>query len=125
MLYQTLAFTIHGKITKNHIKLINLKYQLQHFDEFELPDGSYSVSDIQDYFKYIFKKHQTVTDSTSIVISVNKKENSITFKIKTCYYIELLMSRTMTLLAKALKVKMIKRSKMTSFRNYLSSISLL
>ena len=22
-------------------------------DEFELPDGSYSVSDIQDYFKYI------------------------------------------------------------------------
>ena len=24
-------------------------------DEFELPDGSYSVSDIQDYFKYILK----------------------------------------------------------------------
>ena len=24
--------------------------------EFELPDGLYSVSDIQDYFKYIFKK---------------------------------------------------------------------
>ena len=27
-------------------------------DEFELPDGSYSVSDIQDYFKYIKKKTQ-------------------------------------------------------------------
>ena len=26
-------------------------------DEFELPDGSYSVSDIQDYFEYILKKH--------------------------------------------------------------------
>ena len=25
-------------------------------EEFELPDGSYSVLDIQDYFKYIFKK---------------------------------------------------------------------
>ena len=25
-------------------------------DEFEIPDGSYSVSDIQDYFEYIFKK---------------------------------------------------------------------
>ena len=25
-------------------------------DEFELPDGSYSISDIQDYFEYIFKK---------------------------------------------------------------------
>ena len=26
-------------------------------EEFTLPDGSYSVSDIQDYFEYIFKKH--------------------------------------------------------------------
>ena len=25
-------------------------------DEFELPDGSYSVSNIQDYFEYILKK---------------------------------------------------------------------
>ena len=25
-------------------------------DEFELPDGSYSVSDIQDYIEYIIKK---------------------------------------------------------------------
>ena len=27
-------------------------------DEFELIDGSYSVSDIQDYFEYILKKHE-------------------------------------------------------------------
>ena len=27
-------------------------------DEFELPDGSYSISDIQDYFEYILKKHR-------------------------------------------------------------------
>ena len=26
-------------------------------EEFELSDGSYYVSDIQDYFEYIFKKH--------------------------------------------------------------------
>ena len=26
-------------------------------EEFALPDGSYSVSDIQDYFEYILKKH--------------------------------------------------------------------
>ena len=26
-------------------------------DKFELPDGSYSVLDIQDYFEYILKKH--------------------------------------------------------------------
>ena len=36
-------------------------------EEFELPDGSYSVSDIQDYLKYIFKKHETVTNNLLIM----------------------------------------------------------
>ena len=31
-------------------------------DEFELPDGSYSVSDIQDYFEYILKNHGESVD---------------------------------------------------------------
>ena len=31
-------------------------------DKFQLPDGSYSVSNIQDYFEYIFKKHGENTD---------------------------------------------------------------
>ena len=30
-------------------------------DEFKVPDGSYSVSDIQDYFEYILKKHEEDT----------------------------------------------------------------
>ena len=30
--------------------------------ELELPDGSFSVPDIQDYFEYILKKHETATD---------------------------------------------------------------
>ena len=67
-------------------------------EEFELPDESYSVSDIQDYFKYIFKEHETVSDNPSIMIYVNKIENRITFKIKTGYYLELLMPETMELL---------------------------
>ena len=29
-------------------------------DEFNLLDGSYSVSDLQDYFEYIIKKHITI-----------------------------------------------------------------
>ena len=41
-------------------------------DKFELPDGSYSVSDIQDYFEYIFKKHGENTDKPSVEIYVNK-----------------------------------------------------
>ena len=30
-------------------------------DEFDLPDGSYSTTDIQDYFEFIIKKHETLT----------------------------------------------------------------
>ena len=59
-------------------------------EEFELPDGSYSVSDIQDYFEYILKKHSESVDNPSIRIYVNKIENRITFKIKNGYYLELL-----------------------------------
>ena len=67
-------------------------------DEFELPDGSYSVSDIQDYFKYILKKHGENTNKPSVQIYVNKIENRITFKIKHGYSLELLTPETMKLL---------------------------
>ena len=52
-------------------------------DEFELPDGSYSISDIQDYLEHILKKHGENIDNPSVKIYVNKIENRITFKIKT------------------------------------------
>ena len=67
-------------------------------EEFELPDGSYSVSDIQDYFEYILKKHSESVDNPSIRIYVNKIENIVTFKIKSGYYLELLTLETMKLL---------------------------
>ena len=67
-------------------------------EEFELPDRSYSVSDIQDYFEYILKKHREETVNPSIKIYINKIENRITFKIKTGYYFEFLTSETMKLL---------------------------
>ena len=67
-------------------------------EESESSDDSCSVSDIQDYFKYIFKKHEIFTDNTSIMIYVNKIENRITFKIKTGYYLDLLTTETMKLL---------------------------
>ena len=37
-------------------------------EEFKFPDGSYSVSDIQDYFEYILKKHSESVDNPSIRI---------------------------------------------------------
>ena len=52
-------------------------------EKFELPDWSYSVSDMQDYFEYIIKKYQKVTNNPPIRIYVNKIENGIIFRIKT------------------------------------------
>ena len=70
-------------------------------EEFELPDGSYSASDIQDYFEYILKKHGESADIPSIRIYVNKIENRITFKIKSGCYLEHLTPETMKLLGSA------------------------
>ena len=40
-----------------------------------LHDGSYSVSNIQDYFEYILKKHGKKTVNFLIRIYINKIEN--------------------------------------------------
>ena len=67
-------------------------------EDFKLPDGSYSVSDIQDYFEYILKKHSESVDNPSIRMDINRIENTVTFKIKNGYYLELLTPETMKLL---------------------------
>ena len=61
-------------------------------------DESYAVSDIQDYFKYILKKHGENTNKTSVQICVNKIENRFIFKIQKGYSLELLKPETMKLL---------------------------
>ena len=65
---------------------------------FELPDGSCSVSNIQDYFEYVLKKHGEDIDEPSVQIYVNEIENRTTFKIKNSYSLELLTQETMKLL---------------------------
>ena len=35
-------------------------------DEFDLPYGSYSVSNIQDYFEYNIEKHETIADNSPV-----------------------------------------------------------
>ena len=66
-------------------------------DQFELSDGLYSVSDIQDYIEYILNR-QVFIDKPSVQIYVNKLENRITFKIKNWYSLQRLTSETMELL---------------------------
>ena len=66
-------------------------------ETFDLPDGSYSIVDVQDYFEFIIKKHEMLTENRSIQICANKIKNRIIFKIKTGYKLELLTSETMKL----------------------------
>ena len=73
-------------------------------DTFDLPDGSYSIADIQDYFEFIIKKHETLTENPPIQIYPNKIKNRIVFKIKTGYKLELLTPETMRLLRSIKKV---------------------
>ena len=79
-------------------KNVKSSYNNNGFKMSELPDGSYSVSDIQDYFEYILKKHSESVDNPSIRMYINRIENRITFKIKNGYYLELLTPETMKLL---------------------------
>ena len=72
-------------------------------DTFELPDGSYSISDIPDYFEFIIKKHETLTENPPVQIYQNKIKNRIVFKIKTGCKLELLTLETMRLLGSTKK----------------------
>ena len=65
---------------------------------FDLTDGSYNISEIQNYMEYIIKKHETIGENAPILIYANTINNRIVFKIKTGYKLELLSKETMKLL---------------------------
>ena len=67
-------------------------------DTFDVPDGSYSIDALKNYFEYIIKKHETITDVSPVSIYVNEINNRIVFKIKSGYKLELLSKETMKLL---------------------------
>ena len=52
-------------------------------DTFDLPNGSYSIVDIQEYIEFIIRKHETLTENPSVQIYPNKIKNIIVFKIRT------------------------------------------
>ena len=67
-------------------------------ETFDLPDGSYNISEIKDYIEYIIKKHETIGETIPILIYANTINNRIVFKIKSGYKLELLSKETMKLL---------------------------
>ena len=70
------------KISKNNaIKAYN--NLVNKLEKTDLPDSSYSIANIQDYFEFIIKKHETLTENPPIQIYPNKIKNRIVFKIKT------------------------------------------
>ena len=78
-----------------------------------MPGESHSVSNIQDYFEYILKKHGENIDNLSVKVYVNKIEKRITFKTKNGYSLELLTPEKMKLLGstenKITKTKTVKK----------------
>ena len=73
-------------------------------DEFELPDGYYSVSDIQHYIEFIIKKHETLTGSRHIYVYINGINNRLVFKITDGYKLELQTPKTMKLFGSTKKI---------------------
>ena len=67
-------------------------------ETFDLPDGLYNISEIQDYIEYIIKKHETIAETAPILIYANTINNRIVFQIKSRYKLELLSKETMKLL---------------------------
>ena len=90
---------IKSKYNKNKFKISAPTWN----DTFDLPDGSYSISDIQDSFDFIIKKHETLTENPPIQIYPHKIKNRIVFKIRTGYKLELLTPQTMKLLGSTKK----------------------
>ena len=70
----------------------------------------FTLWDIQNYFKYIIRNHEAVTDNLTIRIYTNQIENKITYKTKAGYYLELLTSEMMEFIGGA-------KSKTTKIKN--------
>ena len=87
------------KNVKSIYKNNNFKISAPTLNEtFDLPDGSYNISEIQDHFEYIIKKHETIGENAPMLINTNTISNRIVFKIKTGYKLELLSEETMKVL---------------------------
>ena len=90
---------IKSECNNNKFKISALTWN----ENFDLPDGFYSVDDIQDYFEFIIKKHETLTANLPVEIYPNKIKNRIVFKIKTGHKLDLLTPKTMRLLGSTKK----------------------
>ena len=93
------------KIIRQHYKNNKLKIITPNWnDQFELPDGFYSVSIIQYYIKYIIKKDKTLPTNPPIHIYINRINNRLVFKIKDGYKLEIQTPETIKLFGSTTKL---------------------
>ena len=71
---------------------------------FQSPEGSYFVSDIQDYIEFAIKQHKTLTTIPPIQVYINIINNRLLFKIKDGYKIELQAPKKMKLFGSTNKI---------------------
>ena len=104
--YVALSYQIKRSCKSNKFKISEPTWS----QNFELPERPYSVSDIQGYFEYVTKQHDTLTDNLSIRIHIIKTKNRITFGITKGYHLKLLSPKARKLLVNT-------NSKMTKVEN--------
>ena len=68
---------IKSEYNNNKFKILTPTWN----DTSDLPNGSYSIAGIQDYFEFIIKKYETLTENTPVQIYPNKIKSRIVFKI--------------------------------------------
>ena len=73
-------------------------------NEFELPNSSYSVSDIQDYIEFFIKKRKILSTNPPIYIYINRINERLVFKIEDGYKLALQTSETMKLFGSTKKL---------------------
>ena len=73
-------------------------------DEFQLSDGSYSVSDIQHGIEYIIKKHEPLTTIPPTHVYISRINNRLVSAIKDGYKLVLRMLETMKLFGSTKKL---------------------
>ena len=104
--YVALSYQIKRSCKSNKFQISEPTWS----QNFELPERPYSVSDIQGYFEYITKQHDTLTDNLSIRIHIIKTKNRITLGITKGCHLKLLSPKTRKLLENTI-------SKMTKVEN--------
>ena len=62
---------VRKQYENNKLKIITPTWN----NEFELPDGSHPVSDIQDYIEYIIKKHEILRKIPPFAVYSNRINN--------------------------------------------------